>query len=142
VIVCNQAGEAYLDLILAVGYTLRLHKNDVYSGRTTAQLRALTQTDFVEATFPGYAAVPIAGGAWTTTPGDPGVGSFAQQAFIRSSTGSTELVYGWYLTTTTGGFLRNFDQIGGAGGISMRFINDEIRVTPRITLSDDEDETS
>jgi hypothetical protein len=137
-IIPNQAGEAFLDLVLAVNYTLRLFKNDVFSGRTLAELRALTEANFTEATFSGYAAIAIPGGGWTTTPANPSVGSFAQQTFIRSATGTLENVYGWYLTTTAGGFLRAFDRIGGASGTTMQFINDEIRVTPRITLTDEE----
>lgn len=139
IIIPNAAEEAFLDLILAVNYTLRLFKNDVWAGRTQAQLDALTEADFLEATFTGYAAVALTGGAWTTTPGDPGVGSYAQQAFIRSSTGTMQNIYGYYLTTTTGGFLRAFERLGGAGGVEMVLINDEIRVTPRITLKDEMD---
>lgn len=138
-IIPNQAEEAWLDLILAVNYTLRLFKNDVFAGRTQAELDALTETAFTEATFTGYAAIAIPGGGWTTTPGDPGVGTYPQQSFIRSATGILESVYGWYLTTTTGGFLRAYDRIGGNSGTTMQFINDEIRVTPRIPLTDEVD---
>lgn len=137
--VVNQAEEAFLDLILAVNYTLRLFKNDVTAGLPRAQIDALTEANMFEADFPGYAAVPLTGGSWTTTPGDPGVGTYTQQAFIRSSTGTVQNIYGYYLTTTTGGFLRCFEPVGGPMGIEMALINDEIRVTPRITLKDEID---
>lgn len=138
-IIPNQAEEAFLDLILAVGYTLRLYKNDVTDGLSPSQIDALTEASFQEADFPGYAAVAIAGGAWTTTPGDPGIATFAQQSFIRSSTGTVQNVYGYYYTLTSSGALRGFERFGPVGGVEVQLINDEIRVTPRITLSDSQD---
>ena len=140
-IVPNQGEEAFLDLILAVDYTLRLFKNDVMQAGTitAAQKEALTEADFVEADFPGYASVALTGGSWTTTPGDPGVGAYAQQTFIRSSTGTVQNVYGYYIVTTAGGSLRWFEPFPPITGVEVTLINDEIRVTPRLPLRDSQD---
>lgn len=138
--VVNQGEEAWLDLICAVNYTLGLFKNDVTTGRTKAQLNALTEADFLPATFAGYAAVNLTGGAWTTTPGDPSAATYAMQTFTRTSTGTTQAIYGWYLTTTAGGLLRCFGRFAPAGGYDITNINEEIRVTPRIPMRDEDDD--
>lgn len=138
-VVVNQGEEAFLDLLLAVNYTLHLYKNDVTDGLTQAEMDALTEADFQEADFAGYSSVALTGGSWTTTPGDPAVGSYAQQSFIRSSTGAVQNVYGYYITVTSGGALRWFERFGGSMGVQLELINDEIRVTPRITLKDEGD---
>jgi microcystin-dependent protein len=136
-VVVNQGEEAFLDLVLGVNYTLRLYTNDPTAGLSAAQVDALDESDFTEATFPGYSAKALTGGSWTTTPGDPTVGTYPQQSFTRSSTGTPELVRGYYLTTTTGGFLRGFEPFDGP--VSMEVLNDEIRVSPQLTLGDRED---
>lgn len=136
----NQAEEAWLDLITAVNYTLGLYKNDVTDGLTDAQVNALTEASFLPATFAGYAAVNLTGGAWTTTPGNPSTATYAMQTFTRSSTGTTQQIYGWYLTTTAGGLLRAHGRFAPAGGIDITFINEEIRVTPTIPLRDTGDD--
>lgn len=127
----NQGEEAFLDLILAVNYTLRLFSNDV------AVSESLTEASFTEATFTGYAALALTGGSWTSTPGDPGVGTYAQQSFVRSSTGAAQSIYGYYVVTTAGGLLRWYEKFDNA--VVMELINDEIRVTPRMTLRDQVD---
>lgn len=136
-IVVNQAEEAFLDLILAVNYTLHLYKNDVTAGLTQAQKDALTQGSFQVADFAGYASIALTGGSWTTTAGDPCVGSYAQQSFIRSSSGTAQDIYGYYITRTSDGALQWYEQFGSA--VAVELINDEIRVTPRITLKDESD---
>lgn len=133
-VVVNQGEEAFLDLVLAVNYTLRLFTNDVTAGLTQSQIDALDETDFVEATFPGYAGSAITGGTWTTTPADPSTGANTQRTFTRTSTGAAQLVRGYYLVTTTGGLLRWFEQFPAP--VSVEFANDQVLVTPRITLDD------
>lgn len=129
--------EHFLDLITAVNYTLRLYTNDVTAGLTDAQIDALVAGSFTEATFAGYAAAALTGGSWTTTPDEPSTGVYAQQTFTRSSTGTTQNVYGYYLTRTTGGQLEYFHDFGGP--VAVTNINDAIAVVPRLTLGDDHD---
>jgi hypothetical protein len=133
-IVVNQAEEHFLDLILGVNYTLRLFKNNAASGLTQAQKDALTESSFTEADFAGYSAAALTGGSWTTTSGDPCTGTYAAQTFTRSSTGTAQTLYGYYLTRTTGGALEWFEEF--ASPLVIEFINENITITPRLTLSD------
>jgi microcystin-dependent protein len=135
--VVNQGEEAFLDLITGVNMTLRLYRNDVNAGLTDAQKNALTEASFTEANFTGYAAIALTGGSWTTTQDDPSTASYAQQTFTRSSTGTAQLIYGYYLTKTTGGALQWYEQFDGP--VSIEFINDALRITPFISLDEGSD---
>jgi hypothetical protein len=136
-VVVNQAEEHFLDLILAVNYTLRLFKNDATLGLTQIQIDALTEAAFTEADFAGYSGASLTGGSWTSTAGDPGTGVYATQTFTRSSTGTAQSVYGYYVTRTSDGALEWFEYF--TVPLVIEFINEFITVTPRITLSDEED---
>jgi hypothetical protein len=137
IIIPKLAEEAMLDLILAEGYTLRLFTNDVTAGLTEAQIEALTAGSFTEATFTGYAAVALTGGAWVTTALDaPSTGVYAQQTFTRTVSGAAQVVRGYYVTRTTGGALRWFQYFPGP--LTVTNNGDAIVVTPTITLDDQE----
>ncbi len=133
-IVVNQAEKAFLDLILAVNYTLRLFKNDPAAGLTQVQKDALTEANFTEADFTGYAGINLTGGSWTTNPGDPATGSYAQQTFTSSADQTPQLVYGYYITRTSGGALQWFEYLPVP--ISFQSNGEFYRVTPRISLKD------
>ncbi|HMG44649.1 MAG TPA: phage tail protein [Acidimicrobiales bacterium] len=135
-IVVDAGEEAFLDLILAANYTLRLFRNDATTGLTPPQVDALTAAAFTEANFAGYTSKALTGGSWVTTQANPSTGVYAQQTFTRSSTGTAQLVYGYYVTLTSGGALRWFEQFPAP--VSVEFNGDAIRVTPRITLDDEE----
>lgn len=130
-VVPDAAEEAFLDLILAVNYTLRLFKSD------TTPTEASVAGDFTEADFAGYAGAALTGGSWTTTQGAPGTGTYAAQTFTRSSTGTAQSIYGYYLVTTTGGLLRWAERFDSP--VIVELINDAIRITPRLTLRDEGD---
>lgn len=135
-IVVDQGEEAFLDLILAVNYTLRLHKNDP-GAATPDELDALTEGDLLQADFPGYAASAITGGTWTTTPGNPTIGVNTTRSFVRSSTGTAQAIWGYYLTRDSDGALMVVEFFDGP--VSIEFENDQIDVTPRIQLGDTEE---
>lgn len=137
-ILVDQGEEQLLDLALAVGYTLKLYTNDLTAGLTAAQVDALTQAAFTEATFAGYTSKTLTGGAWTTTPGAPGVGSYAEQTWTRSTTGTVQLVYGYYVVRTSDGALSWFEPFSGP--IPVQYAGDTVRVTPRLTMQDDQDD--
>lgn len=134
-IIPTTAEEHFLDLLTAVGYTLKLYTNDVTTGLTAAQKKALTAASFTEATFAGYAAKTLTGGSWTTTQADPSIATYAQQTFTRSSTGAAQTIYGYFVTRTSDGLLRWFEPF--AGPITVTLINDAIKLTPTLTLDDD-----
>lgn len=135
----NAGEEQFLDAYFAVaaiggGHSLRLYRNDVEAGLTSAQKDALVVGSFTEANFAGYAAVNLAGASWVTTQNDPSVASYAQQTFTRSSTGAAQLIYGYYVTLVSGGALQWYEQFDGP--VSMEFIADALRVTPLFTLDE------
>jgi len=139
IVVPNVGEEFFLDSILAAGYTLRLYTNDVTAGLDDEQIDALVAGDFTEATFAGYSASAITGGTWTTTQADPTVGTNTQRTFTRSSTGTPQTVYGYYVTRTTGGALAWFEKFPGP--ITVTNNGDAIAVTPTLTLDDDQEAT-
>ena len=126
--VVNQAEEHFLDLILAVNYTLRLFKNDVVVAEV------LTEAGLTEADFTGYSSVALTGGAWTTTAGDPCVGAYAKQSFTSSADQAAQVIYGYYVTRTADGaleWLEKFDV-----DVTVQFYLDRIDITPQITFAD------
>lgn len=131
-VIPDAAEEAFLDLILAVNYTLRLFQNDYIPIETSVT------ADFTEADFAGYSAAALTGGSWVSTQGDPSFGTYAQQTFTRSSTGAAQTIYGYYLVTTTGGLLRAAERFDSP--VILELINDAIKITPRITLRDEIDD--
>ncbi len=133
-VVVNQAEEAFLDLICAVNYTMRLYRNNVESGLTQVQKDALTEANFTEANFTGYSSVALTGGSWTTTPGDPATASYAQQTFTSSANQTPQLIYGYYITRTTGGALQWYEQF--VAPVTFQSNGEFFKVTPQLTLSD------
>lgn len=136
VVVVNAGEEAFLDLVLAVGYTLHLYTTDVTSGLTPSQIDALVAGDFTEATFTGYASKALTGGAWTTTPADPSTASYAAQSFTSTANQTAQSIWGYYVTLTAGGALRWFEQFPAP--VTIEFLADQLDITPRITLDDSE----
>jgi hypothetical protein len=129
--VVNQAEEHFLDLVLAVGYTLHLFKNDVAVADT------LTEAGMTEATFTGYSSVALTGGAWTTTAGDPCAGAYAKRSFTSSADQAAQTIYGYYVTRTSDGKLEWLEKFDAA--VTVQFNLDRIDVTPQITLADTAD---
>lgn len=122
-----------LTLLTDVDMTLRLYKTDVTAGLSQAQIDALDETDFAPATFPGYAAVSMTT-SWTVTEGNPTTATRAAVSFTRSSTGTAELIHGYYVTRNSDDALMWFEQFDGP--VSMEFASDQLNVTPTITLDD------
>jgi hypothetical protein len=138
-VIAHTAEEAFLDLLTAVGYTLRLYRVDVTTGLTEAQLEALTAASFTEANFAGYAAKTLTGGSWVTTQADPSTATYAQQTFTRTSTGTVQNIYGYYVTRTSDGVLMWYEKF--AGVLSVTANGDAIVITPTLTLDDDSEGT-
>ena len=135
-IVVDQGEEHFLDLVLAVNYTLRLHKNDP-GALSPEELDELTEADLLQANFAGYAASPITGGTWTTTPGNPTLGTNTERSFTCTATGSPQAIWGYYLTRDSDGALEALEFFDGP--VIVEFINDQIDITPRIQLGDSEE---
>jgi hypothetical protein len=140
VVVVKQGEEIWLDLILSTNKTLKLYKNDVESGLTAAQKKALTESSFTEATFTGYTSKSLTGGSWTTTQGDPTIGTYAQQTFTSSANQAAQSIYGYYVIRASDNKLEYYEQFSGP--ISISLLNDAINVTPTLQLDDDPSSTS
>lgn len=133
-VVVDQAEKHFIDLILGVNYTLKLYKNNVTSGLTQVQKDALTEANFTEATFTGYAAASLTGGSWTTTAGNPCTGTYAVQTFTSSADQTAQPIYGYYVIRASDSKLEWFEDFSAP--VTVQFINEFIKVTPRLTLSD------
>lgn len=97
----THAGDAAtLQALVNLGLTLRLFVNDRLPCETDQP------KDYVEASFPGYKHIRLAGSAWTVVEGDglrtPTHAVAAEQSFRRTSAGAPANVYGWYLTLPSG----------------------------------------
>lgn len=137
----NQGEAGILALATSVAYSCRLFTNHVHSGLTATQINALTEASFTEATFAGYAAVTLTAGAWTTTEGNPSTVVYnSTVSFIRSSTGTDQPQYGYYLTRVSDGKLywyEYFDETPTA--VSIDTAGEQIDVVPRLTGKDEAD---
>lgn len=119
--------------------TLRLFQNDVTAGLTPDEIDELLDVDFTEANFAGYAAQTLTGGQptnWTITLGNPSEARHnTVKSFVRSSTGSAQLIFGYHITIpAVPGAVYWFEQFDAP--ISIEFINDQINITAAITLDD------
>jgi len=130
------AGEQALleDGLTGVAYDLRLYKGDVEAGLTPAEIDALDEADFLEATFAGYSAAAVGTGDWTVTQGDPTQAVNVEKSFVRSSTGISETIWGYYVTRTSDGVALWFEPFDGPAVVE--FVDDQIDVTPLMTLDD------
>jgi hypothetical protein len=138
IVVPNVGEAAFLSLITDVDSTIRLFKTDVTAGLTPAQVDALDQTDFVEATFTGYSAVSMTT-AWTVSPDDPSEATRPQVSFTSSANQAAQTIYGYYVTRNSDGQLRWFEDF--AGPLIVENLGDAIVVTPTLTLDDDQEAT-
>jgi hypothetical protein len=137
----NQGEAAMLGLVTSVAYACRLFTNHVHSGLDATQINALDESDFTEATFAGYAAVTLTAGAWTTAEGNPSTVTYnSTVSFIRSSTGTDEPQYGYYVTRSSDGLLmwyEYFDETPAA--VSIDTAGEQIDVVPALTGADTSD---
>lgn len=91
----------------------------------------LTTSDFVEATFSGYA--PVVLGAWSgnfLNGNDQGEVDEAIHEFRVSSVGPLELVYGYFVTDQHGYTI--FAELHPAGPVEMELPGQRFSVKPRV----------
>lgn len=104
----DQGLQYWMQQMLATGIDLHLFVNNVTITQSTL-LSALT-----EATWTGYAVVPLAFGSWTfSVAGHTGIAIAGPQSFSNSS-GSAQTAYGWYLTDSGSSMLLAGGQFDGA----------------------------
>lgn len=134
IVVVDQGEETLLDLMTSVDLYLRLFTNDVENGLTSAQVEALTATDFTEAAFTGYEARTLTGGSWTVTGGDPSTATYAKQGFVSSIEQTPTTVYGYYVTRASNGYLCWYEYFSDS--VSISGASEFISVTPGLSIQD------
>lgn len=133
-VIPNRGEGVFLGLITSVDYYVRLFTNDVEDGLSASQIEALTEADFTEATFTGYAAQSLTGGSWTVSTGAPSEATYAAQSFISSVEQSPETLHGYYVTQASTGYLAWYEYFDDA--VDMSGADEHVIVTPRITMQD------
>lgn len=111
---------------------LRLYKSN------TTPADADVAGTYTEADFTGYSAVTLTGASWTVTPGDPTTASYAQQSFASSANQTAQSVYGYYVTRASTGDLV-FSERFSTGPFTIQNNGDTIKVTPALSMVDDQD---
>lgn len=89
-----------------------------------------TAGSYTEATFPGYGAITLTGASWNSA-ASGSISYSAQQTFTRSSTGTTENIYGYYVTQVTSGILL-YSERDASAPAPMTSAGDAIKLTPTI----------
>lgn len=103
---------------------LRLFSNNITPADTD------TAATYTEATFAGYAAIALAGGSWGAAAA--GVITYgAQQTFTRSSTGTVENIYGYYVTQSVSGVLL-YSERDASAPAPITNAGDALKLTPTI----------
>jgi hypothetical protein len=121
----NIALEALVNKTAPQNLVLRLYQNNITPSDTD------TAGTYTEATFAGYSAATLTGASWNAASGGS-IAYSSQLAFTRSTTGSPQSIYGYYVTQATSGILV-YSERDSAGPFSITNENDAIRITPTIT---------
>lgn len=90
-----------------------------------------TAGTYTEATFAGYSAATLTGASWNAA----SAGSItysAQQSFARTSTGTTENIYGYFVVQAVSGTLVYAERDGSAP-FAVTNNGDTIKITPTIS---------
>lgn len=103
---------------------LRLYQNNIVPADTD------TAATYTEATFSGYAPITLSGATW----GTPTNGSIAypQQTFTHDGGGTSNNIYGYYVTQVTSGTLV-YSERDPAAAFLIANLGDNIKITPTIT---------
>jgi hypothetical protein len=106
---------------------LKLFSNNITPSDTD------TAATYTEATFAGYAAITLTGASWgAASAGTITYGS--QQTFTRSTTGTTENIYGYYVIQTTSTTLL-YSERDGAAPFAVTNSGDAVKITPTISAN-------
>ena len=128
-VVPNASEVTILEYVLNKGapeeLDMRLYTND----HTPAETDVVST--YTEATGGGYVVKNLNAASWVITPGNPSASEHPQVTWIF--TGIVGNVYGYYITRRTTGDLMWAERFTN-GPYNIQTNNDQIRVTPRLTL--------
>jgi hypothetical protein len=126
--------EAAVGKVAAGALKLKLFRNDVTPGH------ADTTATFTEANFTGYSAATLATASWNAATAGTGTGTalankaaidYAQQTFTMGTPGTTNTIYGYYITNNAETVLLGAERFSTAK--SMAVNGDAIKITPKLT---------
>lgn len=123
----NIALEALVNKTAPQNLVLRLFSNNITPSDTD------TAGTYTEATFAGYAGITLTGASWGAASGGT-ITYGSQQTFTRSSTGTTENIYGYYVTQATSGLLV-WSERDGSAPFPVTNNGDAIKITPTISAN-------
>ena len=123
----NIALEAIVNKTAPQNLVLHLYSNNITPSDTD------TAVTYTEATFAGYAAITLTGASWNAASGGT-IAYSAQQTFTRSTTGTTENIYGYYVTQLVSGTLV-YSERDGAAPFPITNSGDNIKITPTISAN-------
>ncbi|WP_018609486.1 hypothetical protein [Uliginosibacterium gangwonense] len=116
-----------LALMLGAGnQQLHFYTNDI----TPAD--ADTAASYTEANFSGYAAKTLTGSSWTIAQNANAVAEAAYAELSWTNAGSSQVIYGYYVTDATSGVLLWAERFSASVTVMS---GDVIKLTPKITLS-------
>ena len=103
---------------------LRLYQNNIVPSDTD------TAATYTEATFSGYAPITLTGSSWGTPTN--GSISYAQQTFTHDGGGTSNNIYGYYVTQVGSGILV-YSERDPSAAFLIANLGDNIKITPTIT---------
>lgn len=134
IVIVNTGERGLLEHGLGVALELRLHTTDL-TGLAPVELDDLTTGDLDEPTFTGYTPVALPAAGWSITIGNPTEARQPPAVFTCSADlPGPELVRGYHVVRQADGVLMWLEQ--WPGPITVEFADDEIHLTPTITLDD------
>jgi hypothetical protein len=132
-VVCNASRKIAAENILfktaAQALTLRLYKNV----KTPANGDNINASEYIEATFLGYAPIALNAVNWSVTTAFPTMATYPLQTFTSSANQTAELVYGYYITRADGTLY--LAELFSDGPYSVSTIAQTVKVTPTQPVS-------
>lgn len=123
----NIALEALVNKTAPQNLTLKLFSNNITPSDTDVA------GTYTEATFAGYASISLTGASWgAASAGTITYGS--QQTFTRSTTGTTENIYGYYVIQAVSGILV-WSERDASAPFAVTNSGDAIKLTPTISAN-------
>ena len=122
----NIALEAFVNKTAGQNAIMKLFINNITPSDTDV---AATYT---EATFPGYAAITLAGATWNAAAG--GTITYSAQQTYTCSGVATDNVYGYYMVQAVSGVLM-WSERDGSAPFAIRNSGDAIKLTPTISAN-------
>ena len=136
-LVPNVGEEVMIQAILDLDLDLRLFTNN----HTPVDTDVVG--DYVEATFAGYAEIPLVSANWVVTPGDPASAAYPDIVFTRTVSGALQTVYGYYVVQRVSEVLMWAELFSDNDPTNAPYdmvnLGDTITLPPRFTLRDEQD---